>query len=129
MAHFAEINVLRKVIRVLAVDNNDTLDRDGNEDESVGAKYLAKAFKGTWLRTSYNTIKGVHRLDGVPFRKNYAGIDYTYDETRDAFIPPKPYPSWILNEETCIYDPPIAYPDDGKLYDWDEETKSWEEIT
>ena len=76
-------------------------------------------------RTSYNTQGGVHLTGGTPFRKNYAGIGYTYDPVRDAFIPPKPYPSWILNEQTCLWDPPVAMPDDGKMYQWDEATTSW----
>tara|TARA_R110000751_G_scaffold163484_1_gene269739 strand:- start:661 stop:1050 length:390 start_codon:yes stop_codon:yes gene_type:complete len=129
MAHFAEINALKKVVRVLAVDNNDTLDNNGNEDETVGAEYLSKEFGGTWLRTSYNTARGAHQLGGTPFRKNYAGIGYTYDETRNAFIPPKPYPSWTLNESTCSWESPVAYPDDGKIYEWDEETTDWVEAT
>jgi hypothetical protein len=126
MAHFAEINELKKVVRVLAVDNNDTLNKQGNEDETVGAEYLSKEFGGTWLRTSYNMAGGTHKLGGTPFRKNYAGIGYTYDETRDAFIPPKPYPSWTLNETTCNWEAPVAYPNDGKVYIWNEEITNWE---
>jgi len=126
MAHFAEINELKKVVRVLAVDNNDTLNKQGNEDETVGAEYLSKEFGGTWLRTSYNMVGGTHKLGGTPFRKNYAGIGYTYDETRDAFIPPKPYPSWTLNETTCNWEAPVAYPNDGKVYIWNEEITNWE---
>lgn len=79
-------------------------------------------------RTSYNTRGGVHLLGGIPFRKNYAGIGYMYDQSRDAFIPPKPYPSWILNEETCLWNAPMQYPNDGMQYEWDEETISWKEI-
>ena len=128
MAHFAEIDSLQKVIRVLVVDNKDTQDADGNEVESIGAKYLHDGFGGTWVRTSYNTVGGVHRLDGTPFRKNYAGKGYTYDETKDAFIPPKPFNSWTLNEDTCIWEAPVAYPDDDKYYEWNEETTSWDEF-
>ena len=80
---------------------------------------------GEWIQTSYNTRGGVHLLGGTPFRKNYAGIGYTYDAVRDAFIPPKPYASWVLNEETCLWDAPVAYPDDGKRYTWDENTQQW----
>ena len=80
---------------------------------------------GEWVQTSYNTYGGVHSLGGNPLRKNYAGIGYTYDSTRDAFIPPNPYASWLLNEETCLWDAPVAYPNDGGIYDWDEETKAW----
>ena len=76
-------------------------------------------------RTSYNTIGGVHKNGGTPLRKNYAGLGFTYDPNRDAFIAPKPYPSWNLNEETCRWEAPVPYPNDGQLYSWDESTKSW----
>ena len=128
MAAFAEINVLKKVIRVLALDDKDTQDKHGNEVEAVGVKYLNKAFGGSWLRTSYNTQGGVHKLGGTPFRKNFAGIGFTYDETRDAFIPPQNYPSWTINEDTCIWEAPVAYPADGKVYEWNELDKSWVEF-
>jgi hypothetical protein len=84
---------------------------------------------GEWIQTSYNTQGGVHLLGGTPLRKNYAGIGYTYDRTRDAFIPPQPFVSWTLNEETCLWDAPTPYPTDGKIYKWDEPTTSWIEIT
>ena len=80
---------------------------------------------GEWVQTSYNTYGGVHGLGGDPLRKNYAGVGYTYDSTRDAFIPPNPYASWVLNEATCLWDAPVAYPNDGGIYDWAEETKAW----
>jgi hypothetical protein len=79
---------------------------------------------GEWIQTSYNTHGGQHP-EGRPLRKNYAGIGYTYDSVRDAFIPPKPYASWILNEDTCLWDAPVAYPTDGKMYTWDEATTNW----
>jgi hypothetical protein len=82
-------------------------------------------YTGQWVQTSYNTKGGVHLLGGTPLRKNYAGIGYTYDEARDAFIAPKPFPSWILNEETCIWEAPIAEPNDNKFYRWDEENQQW----
>jgi hypothetical protein len=82
---------------------------------------------GEWIQTSYNTHGGQHP-EGRPLRKNYAGIGYTYDRERDAFIPPKPYASWMLNDDTCLWDAPVAYPDDGKRYQWDEATTSWIEI-
>ena len=126
MARFAELDVSKRVIRILVLDDKDTQDENGNEVESVGAKYLHDGFGGTWVRTSYNTQSGVHTLDGTPFRKNYAGIGYKYDEDRDAFIPPKPYLSWTLNEDTCNWEAPVAYPDDGQVYDWNEETTSWD---
>jgi len=131
MAHYAEIDALQRVIRVLVVDDADTKGKEGNEADSIGMKYLNDAFGGTWLRTSYNTHEGVHSLGGTPFRKNYAGIGYTYDQTRDAFIPPKPFPSWLLNGDTCLWDAPTPRPEDGKsrwMYSWDEETLSWKGV-
>ena len=83
----------------------------------------------SWIQTSYNTFGGIHRLGGTPLRKNYAGIGYTYDSAKDAFIPPKEYNSWVLNEETCLWEPPIGYPNDEKMYKWNEEITNWEEIT
>ena len=83
---------------------------------------------GEWVQTSYNTRGGVHTLGGTPLRKNYAGIGYTYDRVRDAFIPPQPYASWTLNEDTCLWDAPVAYPDDGNMYTWDEATTNWVEV-
>ena len=128
MARFAELDVFKKVIRVLVLDDKDTQDKKGNEVESVGAKYLNNGFGGTWVRTSYNTQGGVHTLGGTPFRKNHAGIGYTYDDDRDAFIPPQPFNSWTLNEDTCRWEAPSARPDDDKSYKWNEETTSWEEV-
>ena len=81
---------------------------------------------GEWIQTSYNTHGGQHP-EARPLRKNFAGVGYSYDKTRDAFIPPQPYASWILNEDTCLWDPPVPYPSDGKYYEWDEETTSWTE--
>ena len=126
MAYFAEIDDSNIVLQVIVVDDKDTQDKSGNEVESVGAKYLSDGFGGTWKRTSYNTYGGVHKLSGTPFRKNYAGIGFIYDETRDAFYESNPYPSWTLNEDTCIWDPPTAHPDDGKFYEWNEDTQAWD---
>ena len=83
---------------------------------------------GEWIQTSYNTYGGVHRLGGTPLRKNYAGTGFTYDKTRDAFIPPKPHESWTLNEQSCLWEPPVAMPTDGKKYDWDEDAQNWVEV-
>ena len=83
---------------------------------------------GEWIQTSYNTHGGVHVLGGTPLRKNYAGIGYTYDRVRDAFIPPQSYSSWTLNDDTCLWDAPVAYPDDGNMYTWDEATTNWVEV-
>ena len=129
MSHFAEIDSLQRVIRVLVIDDVDTQNEGGNEDDLIGMKYLNGAFGGTWLRTSYNTQNGVHQLGGTPFRKNFAAPGSTYDSTRDAFIPPKPFASWTFNETTCRWDVPVAMPDDGKIYRWDEATTNWKEIT
>jgi hypothetical protein len=115
MAHFAEIDQNGIVLRVVVVSNQDTSDASGVEKEYIGAAFCERLLGGTWKQTSYNGN----------MRKNYAGIGYTYDPQRDAFIPPKPYTSWILNEQTCLWDPPVAMPDDGKLYSWDEATTSW----
>lgn len=82
---------------------------------------------GEWIQTSYNTRGGVHVNGGTPLRKNYAGIGYTYDTQRDAFIPPKPFASWVLNDDTCLWDSPVPHPNDGKRYVWDEQTTNWVE--
>ena len=81
---------------------------------------------GEWIQTSYNTRAGQHDLGGTPLRKNFAGIGFSYDSTRDAFIPPQPYLSWTLNEDTCLWECPVAYPDDGNMYNWNEETQAWD---
>ena len=126
MAHFAKLDN-NIVLAVHALDNHVTADSEGVEDENIGVAYLTKIHKhSNWKQTSYNTIGGVHQLGGTPFRKNFAGIGYAYDAVKDAFIPPKPYSSWTLNEDTCRWEAPVAYPDDGKRYDWNEETTSWD---
>lgn len=84
---------------------------------------------GKWVTTSYNTHGGVHKLGGTPLRKNYAGIGYAYDEVRDAFIPPKPFASWTLNEDTCLWEAPVAMPAEGGPFTWNETSQVWEEIT
>ena len=127
MAHFAEIDSNNIVLRVLVVDNNDLLDSENNESEALGITYLTDAFGGNWVQTSYNTNSGEHSFGGTPFRKNYAGIGMTYDSTRDAFILQQPYASWTLDEDTCRWEAPVTYPDDGKMYEWDEETTNWVE--
>jgi len=81
---------------------------------------------GEWIQTSYNTRAGQHDLGGTPLRKNFAGVGYLYDSVRDAFYPPQPYASWTLDEETCLWEPPVAYPDDGNMYIWNEETQAWD---
>jgi len=122
MAHFAKLGVGNIVERVAVVSNNVAT------TEQAGVDFLNNLYntRDVWKQTSYNTQGGVHMLGGTPFRKNYASKGYTYDQEKDAFIPPKPYPSWTLNESTCRWDSPVDYPDDGKIYDWNEETQQWE---
>ena len=121
MAHFAKLGFENIVEQVIVVSN------DIATTEQAGIDFINQLYNTTdvWKQTSYNTQGGVHKLGGTPFRKNYAGIGYTYDSQRDAFIPPKPYNSWILNEDTCLWNSPISYPTDGQRYDWNEETQSW----
>ena len=126
MAHFAKLDESNIVTTVNVVHNNELL-VDGTENEQKGINFLKKLYNWDyWKQTSYNTTGGVHKLGGTSFRKNYAGIGYTYDADRDAFIAPQPYPSWTLNEDTCLWDPPVAYPDDGQIYEWNESTTSWD---
>jgi hypothetical protein len=122
MAHFAEIDENNIVTRVLVVNDADAAD---------GQNFLANTLDlgGTWIQTSYNTSGGVHANGGTPVRKNYAGIGYSYDAVRDAFIPPKPFASWLLNDATCLWDAPVAMPvEEGKMFTWNEETTSWVEF-
>ena len=127
MASFAKIGLNNKVIEVLSVHNNELKDSNGVEQENIGIDFLTKLTGwAIWKQTSYNTLAGEHLLGETPFRKNHAGIGYTYDEDKDAFIPPKPYSSWVLNETTCQWEAPITYPADGKIYKWNESTTSWD---
>jgi len=118
VAHFAKLDE-NNIVTFVTVGRQED---DGKEAD------LCARTGDVYKQTSYNTNGGVHALGGTPFRKNYAGIGYTYDAGRDAFIPPKPYASWLLNETTCLWDAPVAYPDDGKRYSWDEATTSWVEV-
>ena len=130
MAHFAKINSSNIVVQVIVVNDNELL-VDGTESEAQGINFLNATYKVdnvNWKQTSYNTHSGVHLGGGTPLRKNYAGIGYTYDASKDAFIPPKPFNSWSLNETTCQWEAPVAYPDDNKKYSWNEDTTSWDEI-
>ena len=119
MAHFAKIGLNNKVINVVTVNNNELLDADGVEQEVLGCQFL-EGITGwaVWKQTSYN----------ANFRKHFAGVGYTYDESRDAFIAPKPFASWILNEETCNWEAPVAKPNDENKYKWSEENQQWEVI-
>ena len=115
MAHFAKVNngIVQQVI----------VAEPGFFDTFIDSS------PGTWIQTSYNTKGGVHLNGGTPLRKNYAGIGFIYDQDRDAFYEPQPYPSWTLNESTCRWESPVSYPSDGKMYTWNETTKAWDEVT
>jgi hypothetical protein len=127
MASFAKIGLNNKVIEVLSVVNEVLHDSNGIEQEAIGIDFLTKLTGyPVWKQTSYNTRGGFHSFGGVPFRKNHASIGMTYDEDRDAFIPKKPFNSWILNEDTCLWNAPIAYPNDEGLYNWNESTLTWD---
>jgi hypothetical protein len=119
MAHFAEIDDNNIVLRILVVDN---------EHQDRGSDYLSIdcALGGRWVQTSYNTIGGIHLSSGTPFRKNFAGVGMIFDEARDAFYVPQPYPSWVLNEDTCEWEAPLPLPTPHpECYSWEEDTQEW----
>jgi hypothetical protein len=117
MAHYAFLDENNIVTEVIV----------GKEEGNFNWEQQYGSFRGQLCkRTSFNTMGGVHKLGGTPFRKNYAGIGYSYDEQKDAFIPPKPFNSWVLNEDTCLWESPIPYPQDNNKYKWNEQTKSWD---
>lgn len=118
MAHFAQIDENNLVTQVIVVSNSDCLDESGNESEAVGVAFCQSLLGGNWKQTSYNST----------IRKNYAGIGYQYDSSRNAFISPKPYASWLLTESTCQWDAPVSCPTGDKMYEWDEPTISWIEV-
>jgi len=119
MAHFAELDANNVVLRIVVVGNADTSDANGVEKEHIGAAFCERLFGGTWKQTSYNGN----------MRKNYAGIGFTYNASIDAFVPPKPYPSWVLNNTTANWDAPVAKPNDGKSYEWNEAELNWVEVS
>jgi hypothetical protein len=118
MAHFAQLNEENLVTQVIVVANQDTADQDGVENEAIGIEFCTNLLGGNWKQTSYNGN----------IRKNYAGIGYKYDATLDAFIPPQPFTSWTLNNETAQWEAPTPYPTDDKRYTWDEATTAWVEV-
>jgi len=122
MAHFAKLGKGNIVEKVIVVSN------DVATTEQDGVNFINNLYgtNDVWKQTSYNTYGGVHELGGTPFRKNFAGVGFTYDQTRDAFIPPKDYPSWVFNENTCMWDSPIDYPTDGQRYTWNETNQTWD---
>lgn len=115
MAHFAQLNEKNTVQQVIVVNNQELLDDNGQEQESRGIAFCQQLLGGVWVQTSYNGS----------FRKNFAGVGFVYDESRDAFIPPTPFLSWTLNEETCMWEAPIPYPSDNQPYVWDEDGQQW----
>ena len=118
MAHFAQLDDNNIVTQVIVVHNNEVLDETGQESEAKGIAFCQSLFGGNWKQTSYN----------ANFCKNYAGIGFTYDVSRDAFIPPQPFPSWILDEETCWWSSPVPRPIDDKIYTWNEDLLQWDEV-
>ena len=118
MAHFAQLNEENLVTQVIVVANQDTADQDGVENEAIGIEFCTNLLGGKWVQTSYN----------ANIRKNYAGVGYKYDAALDAFIPPQPFASWTLNNETAQWEAPTPYPTDDKKYTWDEATTSWVEV-
>ena len=112
MAHYAKVN--NNIVEQVIVAEAEFFDT------------FVDSSPGTWIQTSYNTRGGVHTLGGTPLRKNYAGVGFTYDAEKDAFIPPKPYTSWILDAQTCLWNAPTPYPTDGEMYSWNESTTSWD---
>ena len=126
MASFAKIGLNGKVIVVQHLNDDVMQDANGNSTEALGVDFLTNLTGwAVWKQTSYNTFANEHKLGGTPFRKNYAGIGFTYDQARDAFIEPKPFDSWTLNETTCMWDPPVPRPENGS-YSWNETTKQWD---
>ena len=122
MAHYAFLN-MENIVTEVIVGKDET---DGNINWEI---HYGNIREQVCKRTSYNTIGGTHKNGGTPFRKNYAGIGFTYDYAIDAFIPPKPYNSWVLNTGTCLWEAPVAYPNDDQLYTWNEENEQWDLIT
>jgi len=122
MAHYALIDPNTNVVIQVFVGKDETDSGIDWEQYYAPAGFICR-------RTSYNTHGNVHTESGVPFRKNYAGVGYTFDAARDAFIPPQPFPSWTLNDDTCLWEPPVPYPDDGQDHTWNENTQSWSPVT
>jgi len=136
MAYFAKLGTGNIVEKVISINNSVITDSNGNEQEQLGIDFINKLYNtnDTWKKVSYNTIGGLYYNSNTglldtdqskSFRKNFPNIGYIYDESRDAFIAPKPYNSWVLNENTCKWNAPISLPDDGNQYTWNEETQSW----
>ena len=128
MAHFAELDENNIVKQVIVVDNENIL-KDGIEDEQTGIEFIRNIVGEytTWKKASYNTKGVVHTGGGIPFRKNFPGVGWIYDETRDAFRIEQPYPSWVLNEQTCLWEAPVEAPEYSRFYSWNEQDQVWVE--
>jgi len=128
MAYFAKLGIGNIVEQVISINNTVITNANGVEQEQLGVDFINKLYntRDVWKQTSYNTIGGVHSSNGTPLRKNFAGIGFQYDQQRDAFIAPKPFNSWILNEDTCLWEAPVAKPQDDNKYRWNESTLTWD---
>jgi hypothetical protein len=129
MAHFCELDENNIVLRVVVIGDDECVNADGIEDEQKGLSYVENLLgKSKWVKTSYNTHANTHRFGGTPFRKNFGQVGFTYDPIRDAFIPPRPFPSWHINEETCIWEAPIPHPENLAFDEyaiWIEQDQKW----
>ena len=132
MAYFAKLGVGNIVEKVICINNSVITDSNGDQQEQLGVDFINQLYntRDVWKQTSYNTYLGVHKLGGTPFRKNFAGKGFTYDQIRNAFIPPQPYSSWVLNEDTCEWKAPIDKPntvlEENQAYVWNESIRNWE---
>jgi hypothetical protein len=122
MAHFSKLGKGNIVEKVIVISDNDA------PNEQAGVDFINNLYgtKDIWKQTSFNTYAGEHKLGGTPFRKNFAGVGFRYDQSKDAFIPPKPFDSWILDQTTCQWEAPVAYPTDGQNYKWNETNQTWD---
>lgn len=128
MAYFAELNDDNVVLRVISVNDNELLDENGNESEQKGIDFCIGLLGGRWIQTSYNTVGNVHRNGKTPFRKNFASVNSRYYPEQDGFACVAPYPSWILNQETFVWEPPVPEPQDGKRHIWKDSILNWVEV-
>ena len=124
MAHFSKLGKGNIVEKVIVISDNDA------PNEQAGVDFINNLYgtKDIWKQTSFNTYAGEHKLGGTPFRKNFAGVGFRYDQSKDAFIPPKPFDSWTLNETTCLWEAPVAKPNDNGIYNWNEQNQTWDLI-
>ena len=129
MASFTKLGVNGRVLQVVSLSNDIITDDNKIEQEQKGIDFLTDLYQWPcWVQCSYNTSEGEHKLGGTPFRKNFPGLGWKYDDERDAFISPKPYSTWVIDEDRCVWIPPVAKPDGDENYIWSEESQSWEQI-